>query len=62
MQIKNKGFRIMKLEEQLEMIDEENCCINDNVLRIYYILKHLIYNEPKPKEFFVLGKFLLVGT
>ncbi len=39
----------MKLKERLEMIEEENCYINNTVQRIYYILRNLVYNEPKKK-------------
>jgi len=49
----------MKLKKRLEMIQDENNCILDNQLRIHYILNHIVYDELKPREIFVLGEFLL---
>ena len=49
----------MKIKEQLEMINEENGSIISNELRIYYILRHLVYDEPEERELFILGEFLL---
>ena len=49
----------MKIKEQLEMIDEETYSINFTAMRIYYILKHIVYDRPKPKERIFWEKFLL---
>ena len=49
----------MNFQEQLEKINEENCSILDNDLRIYYILKHIVYDEPETRELFILGELML---
>ncbi len=49
----------MKLKEQLEIIEEENNNIFDTERRIYYILNHIVYDDPEPRELFILGELLL---
>ena len=48
-----------ELKSEITMIDEENSSIVDTGARVYYILKHIVYDKPNERESYVLGSFML---
>ena len=49
----------MNIKECISIINEENGKNSDAILSVYYILRHLVYDETEPRENFVLGELVL---